>query len=107
MAECRSWVGRIGEELAAGEHVQEVVNKVHAQFEHEAKTLFDNCQVLKYKQQLVAGKNYFVHVKCTPAHDRMAPVYAHLRIYEGIDEPEPRLDAWKLVETNTPIEYFN
>lgn len=57
--------GGLGAPRAKDEEVEEAVKNVKPVLEEKTNTKYDSIEIISYKSQLVAGKNYFVKVSDT------------------------------------------
>ncbi|XP_028411173.1 leukocyte cysteine proteinase inhibitor 1-like [Dendronephthya gigantea] len=98
-----SVLGGLSEPKKATPEIQAMTDSVEAAARQMAGQDFDMFKATLYRDQVVAGMNYFIKVHVG------GPKYVHLRVFQALpqaDQP-PRLDAMQLNKTATdPITYF-
>lgn len=96
--------GGLASAVAPNEEVRGVVARVKPLLESQTKTKYEYIEVLSYKPQVVAGKNYFVKAKAKPVGQQEGII--HLRIYKNLSN-EVELTAYQLDKTeNEELKYF-
>lgn len=74
--------GGLGREMDKDDEVTDVVKQIKPLLEAKTNTKYEYLEVVSYKTQIVAGKNYFVKAKAKPENG--AESIIHLRIYRDL-----------------------
>ncbi|XP_075707133.1 cystatin-A1-like [Rhinoderma darwinii] len=96
-------VGGLSKEKPADPEAQDVVNSVESEFLKKSGVNAKTFQAVKYRSQVVAGKNYFVKVRL--GKDQ----FCHLRIFAPLTytNNKPQLKSFQLKKTEKDeITYF-
>lgn len=96
--------GGLGAVREVDDEVNEVMAKVKPMFEEASGKKFETLEVIHYKTQVVAGRNYFVKAKAKETDGREQIV--HLRIWQKLNG-ELELTAHQLDrQADEELQYF-
>lgn len=90
--------------LEKDDEVTEVVEKIKVELEAKSGKKFESLEVIHYRPQLVAGKNYFVKARAKEVGG--ADQIVHLRIYKPL-RGDLELTAYQLdKQLEDELKYF-
>lgn len=99
--------GGLSSEMEVTDKVREIVKQLHSEVEKKADNEFEKLEPIVYRQQVVAGFNYWVKVRAIDK-DTKEVSYLHLRIYRPAGRQLPlELTSLRLVgDEKEKLDYF-
>ncbi|XP_062983446.1 cystatin-B-like [Elgaria multicarinata webbii] len=98
-------VGGLSEPEPATSEVQSIAEQVKSQLEQKANAVYPTYEAISFREQVVAGTNYFIKVR----HGDGERDYAHLRVFQALPcyGGGVELSGYQLGKTkDDPITYF-
>ncbi|XP_032047359.1 leukocyte cysteine proteinase inhibitor 1-like [Aythya fuligula] len=95
--------GGLSKTQPATPEIQHIVDQVKAEYERRENRTFDIFQAIVYRDQLVAGTNYFIKVQISDTS------YAHLRVFQALPQEKqgPNLESYQIDKTrDDPVTPF-